>query len=128
MARATFGKQFKYFAELGVFGGYLLEAQQKSTGSSKLFTDAQGTKAYSAESGTYDFDADKDISGDIKDFNYGLTGSLGAGYSFGKHGIWLNGRYIMGIPNIREQSAVNGKNSTGSILVLIGYTYQLTKH
>ena len=61
----------------------------------------------------------------LKDFNFGLVGGLGAGYVFGKHAIWLDGRYVMGMPNIRENTAVNGENSTGSIMTTVGYTYTL---
>ncbi len=125
MARATFGKQFKYYAELGIFGGYLLSAQQKTTGSSRLYLDADGTQAYVGENNIMGFESDKDIRGSIKDFNYGLTGGIGIGYTFGRHGLWLDGRYVMGIPNIREQSTQNGENSTGSIMALVGYTFQI---
>lgn len=127
MARATFGKTIKYYANLGVFAGYLLSAKQKGSGSSSYYLDENGRNFYGGENDVVSFDKEKDIQGDVRAFNFGLTGGVGAGYTFGKHGIWLDGRYVMGLPNIRENTTLNGENSTGSIMALVGYTYTISK-
>lgn len=121
MARVTFGKAFRYYANLGIFGSYLLSAKNETSGSSALYKDANGTQVYDGTK--VSFDKNTDIKSQVKDFNFGIVGGLGAGYTFGQHGIWLDGRYVMGMPNIRENTAVNGKNSTGSIMATVGYTY-----
>lgn len=123
MARYTMGDQFKYYVNAGPYIGYLLTATQKASGTSKLYTDKDGN--VSESSTVYDFKTDADVKSDFKDINFGLQGGIGAGYTFGKHGIWVDGRYIWGIPNIRENTAVNGENSTGSIGATIGYTYRI---
>ncbi len=121
MARVTFGNKFKYYANLGVFGSYLLSAKNETSGNSALYADKNGSKKY-AES-VLSFNSDTDIKNQVKDFNFGLVGGLGAGYTFGRHGIWLDGRYALGMPNIRENTNVNGENSTGSIMATLGYTF-----
>lgn len=127
MVRATLGTgNFKYYANVGIFGAYLLNANQESSGSSLLYKDENGTQLYDYNgSQKMSFDKDVDIKDKVKDFNFGLVGGLGAGYLFGKHGIWLDGRYTYGIPNILDNTDVNGENSTGSIMATIGYTYTL---
>jgi hypothetical protein len=125
MARYTLGDKIKYYVNAGPYIGYLLSAKQVSSGSSKLYKDAAGSKPDGTI--TVNFDADKDISSQVKDINFGLQGGLGAGYTFGQHGIWLDGRYVLGATNIRENTAVNGENSTGSIMAALGYTYRLSK-
>lgn len=126
MARVTLGDKFKYYANLGIYGAYLLAANQETSGSSFLYTDKDGTKKYSPTDGqVLSFNKDADIKGQVKDFNFGLVGGLGAGYTFGKHAIWLDGRYVMGMPNVRENTTVNGENSTGSIMATVGYSYTL---
>ncbi len=123
MARITMGDKIKYYANVGIFGGYLLSASQKASGSSKLYSDKEGSQVYSESA--VDFNTDTDISAQVKDWNFGIVGGLGAGYTFGKHGIWLDGRYCLGMPNIWENTTINGENSTGSIMATIGYTYTL---
>lgn len=125
MARYTLGDKIKYYVNAGPYIGYLLSAKQVTSGSSRLYTDAAGSKPDGTT--TVNFDADKDISSQVKDFNFGLQGGLGVGYTFGKHGIWLDGRYVWGAVNIRENTTVNGENSTGSIMAALGYTYRLSK-
>ena len=127
MARATFGTTIKYYANVGTFAGYLLSAKQKTSGASAYYLDAAGTNPYTSENNKVSFNTDKDIKSDVNAFNFGLVGGIGAGYTFGKHGIWIDGRYSMGIPNIRKNIGINGENSTGSILAMVAYTYTISK-
>lgn len=123
MARMTFGSKIKYYANAGIFGGYLLSAKHKASGSSALYLDKDGKVPFATE--PVSFDADNAITDNISNFNFGLVGGLGAGYTFGVHGVWLDGRYAYGMPNIMKNTSVNGENSTGSIMVMAGYTYTL---
>lgn len=123
LARVTFGEKFKYYINAGPYVGYLLSARNVTSGSSMLYSDKAGTHVeYSA---VQNFESDKKVTDQFTTINYGLTGGVGAGYMFAKHGVWLDGRYVLGIPNIRKNTLINGENSTGSIMVGLMYTYNL---
>ncbi len=123
MARVTFGDKFKYYINAGPYIGYLLSARNVTAGSSMLYSDKAGSHVEYAS--IQSFESDKKATDQFTTINYGLTGGVGAGYMFAKHGLWLDGRYVMGIPNVRKNTAINGENSTGSIMVGIMYTYNL---
>ena len=123
MARLTMGDKFKYYVNAGPYIGYLLSAKNVTSGSSAVYSDKAGTKI--EHNGLQSFNSDKDIKDQMQTINFGLCGGIGGGYTFGKHGIWLDGRYVLGMPNIRKNTAVNGENSTGSIMAGIGYTYTI---
>lgn len=121
LARVTFGEKFKYYINAGPYVGYLLSARNVTSGNSLLYSDIAGTQSES--NSIQSFESDKKVKDQFATINYGLTGGVGAGYAFDNHGIWLDGRYVLGIPNIRKNTSVNGENSTGSIMVGIMYTY-----
>lgn len=121
MARVTFGDKFKYYVNAGPYIGYLLAAKNVTSGSSQIFADKAGTQIESTA--LQSFNSDKDVKSQFLAINYGLTGGLGAGYSFGNHVVWLDGRYVLGMPNIRKNTTLYGENSTGSVMVGLMYSY-----
>ena len=69
------------------------------------------------------FDADTDIKGDIKSTNAGLTGGAGVAVRLGPGDLALDARFEVGLTNIQTNTAVNGENQTGAVVVLLGYSF-----
>lgn len=125
MARATFGNKIKYYVNAGPYIGFLLNAKMETSGNSPLYLDKNKTKPEITNGYSYSFEGSYDVKSQLNTINFGIAGGLGAGYSFGKHAIWLDGRYDLGLTNIRQNTVTNGENSTGAILLDIGYSYSL---
>ncbi len=123
------GKSSVFYADFGPYAGFLLNARQKTSGSSIVYADATGGQPVSVNPATgqpvaVSFDANTDITNSIKNINVGLTG--GIGYSqwvaFGDISLDLRGAY--GLTTIQKDTK-NGSSHTGNLLFALGYSIPL---
>lgn len=123
------GKSSKLYVDFGPYLGFLLNATQKTSGSSIVYADASGTQPVTVDPQTgqpypVPFDADTDITNDINSVNFGLTGGIGIEQGVGFGQIFLDFRGAYGLTPI-QKDAKNGESHNGNLLVALGYSIPL---
>jgi len=120
---------FRLYAGAGPFVGFLLDAKQKTSGTSTLYFDEGGNTPVPnpQDPGSplmYPFDANTSIKDDLNKVNFGVEGIVGLAYKLNRSNIFIEGGGNYGFLNIQKGSA-NGKNNTGAATVMLGYAYSL---
>ena len=131
MAKYNFSlsKSTRLYFDLGPYIGFLLNAKQKTGGSSIVYADAAGTIPVSVNPQTLQpfavsFDANTGITDQINEVNYGLTGGIGFSQNAGPGQIILDFRGAYGLTTIQKLPE-NGDNHIGNLLVSLGYSVPL---
>lgn len=123
----------KFYIDAGPYFGYLLNARNKTSGSSYIYINKTGTMVMMPDPqnpGQYiplpsqSFDANTNITSDINRFNVGLNGGVGVGQTLGNGDLFLDVKGYYGFLNI-QKNAVNGKNNTGALVVSLGYALKI---
>jgi Outer membrane protein beta-barrel domain len=128
LIKLTFGNKLKYYINFGPHVAFLLEAKTKTSGSSSLYLDEEGTIPLMENSTplpSFDFTNTTDIKESIKKVNAGIQGGLGIEYPLGPGNIFLEGRAIIGMINIQTHPENDGKNKTGSLAAALGYLIKI---
>lgn len=110
------------FANAGPYIGYLIKAKSISSGSSKIYADANQTQPLIQQE--VSFDENLDIKDQIKKFNAGLQFGVGISFNTGTGKLMLTAGGNLGLVPIQKDTN-NGKNTTGSATVTIGYLFNL---
>ena len=131
MAKYTFpvGKSTKFYVDFGPYLGFLLNAKQKTSGSSIVYADAGGNMPVSVnpqngQALPVSFDADTNITSDINSVNFGLTGGAGYMQGVGFGNIFVDFRGAYGLTTVQRDTK-NGKSHTGNLLIAVGYSIPL---
>lgn len=130
LAKVNFGKgNFKFFANAGPYVGYLVGAEQKTSGLTRIYGDPFGLFPITLPAPIGDsplpFDAETDIQDDIKDFNVGIIAGVGVMKDLGtKSQLLFEVRGTYGFIPVQENSTF-GKSNIGSVLFSLGYAYKL---
>jgi hypothetical protein len=123
----------RIYIDAGPYIGYLLNARNKTSGTSSIFTDKNGSVVMIPNPGNPDqyiplpaqsFDANTNITSDIKKFNFGINGGVGIGQNIGSGNLFLDIKGYYGFLNI-QKNPVNGKNNTGALVVSVGYAVKI---
>ncbi|MBX9781722.1 MAG: PorT family protein [Chitinophagaceae bacterium] len=128
LAKITLGNKLKYYLFAGPHIAFLVEAKTKTSGSSLLYLDKNGTMPLQINGNPLppvSFNATTDIKESIKTINAGLQGGLGLQYKLGPGFIFIEGRAIFGLVNIQTHPEQDGKNKTASIAAAVGYLIKL---
>jgi hypothetical protein len=115
-------KDSKFYADFGPYAGILLNATQKTSGSSMIYADRGETITIVPQAQS--FDASTDISKSINSLNFGLTGGIGFLQKLGPGGIFLDVRAAYGLKVIQKEKA-NGSSHNGNLLIDLGYAVHL---
>jgi hypothetical protein len=131
MAKYSFPltKTSKFYVNAGPYVGFLLNAKQKTSGSSIVYADKAGTEPVSVNPLTGEpfpvsFDASTNITNQINTVNFGLTGGIGFAQSVGYGEIVLDIRGAYGLTSVQHDSG-DGNNHIGNLLISLGYTIPL---
>jgi hypothetical protein len=111
-------KSSKVFVDFGPYVGFLLNAKQKTTGSSLIYADRAETMPVSE--GAQSFIANTDIMNSINLTNFGLTGGVGFAQTVNSGEIFLDARGAYGLTVIQKYSQ-NGNSHNGNLLIDLGY-------
>jgi len=123
----------RFYIDAGPYAGYLSSARNKTSGSSSIFTDKNGTVVMIPNPQdvtqyiplpAQNFDANTGITSDINRFNVGINGGIGVGQILGNGDLFLDVKGYYGFLNI-QKNAINGKNNTGALVVSIGYALKI---
>lgn len=128
-AKFTWGSTLKYYVNAGPYVGILLNATQKTNGTSALYFDKESTQPLTIQGEPLppqSFKADTDIKKDINPINFGITGGIGLAYGVGSSGeVILDARGAYGLTTIQKDTQANGKSHTGGLFLTLGYAYTL---
>lgn len=128
LAKYEWGKKWKYYVNAGPYMGYLFKATQKTSGTSGIYFDKNGTMPLAVQGQpvpSLSFNAETDVKDQLNTFNFGLTGGVGIAHGLGKQGeILLDVRGAYGLTALQKNEA-NGENHTGGIFVTLGYVWLL---
>lgn len=112
----------KFYMDFGSYCGYLLNAQQKTSGTSLIYADKGETMP--VEPFTQSFNATTDITNSINPFNFGLTGGVGLIQGVGYGNIFLDIRGAYGLTTVQKNSQ-DGSSHNGYVSIVVGYSIQL---
>jgi hypothetical protein len=101
----------------GPYAGILLSAKEITSGSSDVYAEAQRTTLVAPG---VPFDATTDIKSDVRSLNWGVQVGVGASRPAGRGTVSLDVRGGLGLTDIQKDAA-NGKNTTGALVVAMGY-------
>lgn len=120
-----FSQSQRVYVDFGPYVGFLLNAKQKTSGSSIVYADAAGTQPVSLDQTgqpvPVPFNANTDIINSINLTNFGLTGGAGISQMFNSGEIYLDFRGAYGLTIIQKLSA-NGSSHNGNLLIDVGYS------
>lgn len=117
------------YADFGPYLGILLSAKTKTSGTSRIYLDKDGSIPLTDGQGhplpPVNFENERTITNDIEGANFGLMAEIGVGIKMGKSELSLDIRGSNGFSHIQKDTKKNGKNSTGALVVTAGYSIEL---
>jgi len=127
LARLRLGPRGRLFVDLGPYAGFLLSAKNVTSGVSNVYLDRNGTPFVvpPGEPLVADFNATTDNKSSLRGFNWGVQGGIGAEQPLGRGRARLEVRGELGLMNIQKHPDLDGKNSTGALVVALGYVVPL---
>ena len=120
LARWHMGGPSRLSLAAGPYVGLLVSAQQVTGGTSAIFADPQGTMPIQSP---MSFDATTDIKDSVHPFNWGVQAGVGTARPFGNGEVTLDVRGGLGLSNIQKYPDQDGKNTTGALVVALGYSF-----
>jgi hypothetical protein len=125
LAKFWIGSARQMYANLGPYVGFLLNARNKTSGTSQIYYDQALTQPVEYSPGNpvppQDFNATTDVKSELRSYNWGIQGGVGYGRPIGSGRLELDVRGGYGLMNVQKDTATNGKNNTGSLVVSLAY-------
>lgn len=129
LAELTWGEKPRFYIDGGPYLGYLLRAKTVTRGTSTLYVDDSGTPLLIPPDyqplPPFSLEAETDSKGDINDWTAGISGGAGLAVPAGPGELVFGVRFSLGLTNIQTDVETYGKNHTGSMILTIGYSYEL---
>jgi hypothetical protein len=124
MAKYTFPSRssLKFYINLGPYMGIILNAKQKTSGSSMVYMDRAETTPVSPAA--VPFDASTSTTSSIHPVNVGITGGIGIAHTLGMGNLFLDVRGAYGFTVVQKYKQ-DGSSHTGSLFVALGYSFAL---
>jgi hypothetical protein len=110
-------KKWKLYADCGIFGALLMNANAYASGTSKVYFDKQET--FPATTLPVKFDSTGNIKDQIHQGNFGVEANLGILYQITSFSIFAEGGGNYGFIDLQKDSQ-NGVNHTGALIFRIG--------
>ena len=125
LAKYRIGSAHQFYGAFGPYVGFLLTAKNITKGTSQIYYDQGLTMPVENPPGTplpaQDFGATTNIKNDLRSTNWGIQGGIGYQHALGAGRIELDVRGSYGLVNVQKDTAANGKNNTGALVVQLGY-------
>lgn len=117
------GDKWKVFANVGPYVGFLVNATQKTSGSSAVYLDPLGIQSIPVLP-EIPFDAETDVKHQLRTVNFGLIGGLEIIRELSvKSELIFDLRGSYGFIPLQKDS-VYGKSKIGSVVFSLGYAYK----
>jgi hypothetical protein len=119
----TIEKQFNLFFDAGPNIGFLLGAKNKTSGTSQIYIDKEGTPLTDANGNivsSHDFTSSTKITDEFNTINFSITGGIGVSNEFSSGELSLEFRGEFGFTDL-QKDPLNGNNRTGCLIVVLGY-------
>ncbi|HEY6978739.1 MAG TPA: porin family protein [Chitinophagaceae bacterium] len=114
---------FTFFINAGPYAGYLINAKNKTEGSSNIYFDENLTQPILP--GPVSLDQTVNLKDDLNKLNFGIQGGLGLSYHLStRSNLFLTGGGNYGLVHIQKDKA-NGSNNTGAATLVLGYLIKL---
>jgi opacity protein-like surface antigen len=122
LAKYSFGGfGLRFDVNAGPYIGFLLNATQKTSGTSPIYLDNNGTPSGDSAS----FDASTGVTSSINKVNYGVAGGVGVILPVSSRAdVSLDIRGLYGLTNIQKDPQ-DGTSHTGNLIISVGYSYEL---
>ena len=124
----------RVYVNAGPFASFLLNANQKTSGSSFMYVDPAGdmtmdyllgTLAGVPPQGMLPMDNKRDITDEVNSINFGVSANLGISYKLTPlHSILFEVGGNYGFRKL-QKSIENGENRIGAATVVVGYSYKI---
>jgi hypothetical protein len=109
---------FRFYVAAGPFAGFLIQAQQVTSGTSMIYVDSGKTMPLGSQS----FNATTNIRSQMNIFNVGVIGFMGISFRFGANTFFIEGGGNFGfLP--AQKSKADGQDYIGAAIISIGYSY-----
>jgi len=138
LAKFGWGTNWRFFAEIGPFVGFLLNADQKTSGSSKFYLDNNGTQPLQVPNPGFvpgngqpqlvdfpeqSFDAKTNVENDLESLNAGFQAGVGIAKKIREnHELYFDLRGSYGFIPMQVDETF-GKSKVGGVVVSLGYAY-----
>jgi hypothetical protein len=119
-------EHWRYYVAGGPYLGFLLSAEQKTRGVSKLYLDSNGTPLSMGgqELPAMSFDANTKVKSDLNGVNAGITGGVGLEYLINERNqIFMDIRGEYGLRSVQKNTARDGASNTGAAVFSFGYKF-----
>jgi hypothetical protein len=124
LAKYHFGLAKRFFVGAGPYVGLLLAAKTDASGPGAIYV-AGGAQELPNPGGWSPIDVRYDNKPDLRDWNWGIQGGAGYQQPYGPGLLGLTIRGGLGLMNLQRDTAVNGKSSTGVLVIALGYSARL---
>ncbi len=131
LAKYSLGvSRIKFEVVAGPYIGFLLNATEKTSGTSSIYIDKNGDPLVipfpnGGATPIESFDASTDVTSSINRVNIGIAGGVGASVSVtSRASLSLDIRGLYGLTNVQKDPA-DGTSHTGNLIVSVGYSYEL---
>lgn len=125
LAKFTFplSSHFNFIVDAGPYAGFLIRANQSTTGSNKVYMDQQQTQPIPGAE--QPIDSSSNIKDQLRSINLGVQAGIGFSYNLGSSYIFIEGGGNYGLINIQKNTQEDGKNNTGAATIAIGYALRI---
>ncbi len=113
----------KFYIDFGPMVGFLLNATQKTSGSSYLYADKNETEP--ASQAAIPLNANTTVTSSINPVNFGITGGIGFKQGVGFGDIFIDVRGAFGLNYVQKNTQADGDNHIGNVLIAVGYLIPL---
>lgn len=142
LAKLGWGDEWRFYVEAGPYVGFLLSANQKTSGDSQFYLDGTGDTPLGVPNPFYDpndpsfgppfipipaqeFDANTDAKSDLNDINFGIHAGTGIIRRIAEqHHVFFGFRASYGFIPLQKDK-VFGESRIGGLTFSLGYTYSL---
>ena len=142
LLKLGWGNDWRFYVEAGPYVGFLISANQITSGDSQFFLDSSGLNPLGVPNPFYNpedpsfgppfvplpaqsFDAETDVKSDLNDVNYGFHGGAGLIRKLNeKHEVFLGFRGSYGFKPLQRNKDF-GESVVGGLVFSLGYAYTL---
>jgi len=142
LIKLGWGNDWRFYVEGGPYVGFLISANQVTSGDSQFFLDSKGNNPLGVPNPFYDpsdpafgppfiplpeqsFDATTDVKSDLNDVNFGIHAGAGLIRKLNeKHEVFLGFRGSYGFTPLQNNKEF-GESHIGGLVFSLGYAYTL---